>query len=436
MSLRWRLAFVSSLVTLLSLAALVIGSGLSLERSRLRDLDDELSVQAKVVLDEVDSGVGELSADVTDALQTPTGSSVAWIYRDGRLNFGGGVGDAPEPLDANFLRSTAPEKRCSCAGWRVYSLRQGNVVVQIGRPLEPGDRSNQNYWSVALIGALLAALAAGAVIIVAVNRVTEPLERLARRVKSLESDALIPALTLNDEVGALARALKGSLEGLKLTRDRESRFLADAAHELRTPVTALLTDLEHHTTKPRASAEDQAVLERAKRLARRLRDLTGNLLTLTQTDRGLELRELNLFALAAEVTDRFAPLAAAKGLDLGLDGEPVMVRGDSVTLERALENLIGNAIKFTDAGEIRVCVSADARQARLEVTDTGGGVDPKLIERVFEPFERAGETRREGSGLGLAVVKAVVDAHGGSVKLENAQAETGAVVTLNLPRVT
>jgi signal transduction histidine kinase len=433
-SLRWRLAFISSLVTLLSLAALVVGSGLALERSRLRDLDDELSVQAKVVLDEVDSGVGELSADVSDALQTPSGSSVAWVYRAGRLEFGGGIGDAPEPLDEPFLESRAAQKRCSCAGWRVYSLRQRNVVVQIGRPLEPGDRSNQNYWSVALIGALLAALTAGAVIIVAVNRVTEPLERLARRVKSLDSDAPIPALTLNDEVGALARALKGSLEGLKLTRDREARFLADAAHELRTPVTALLTDLEHHTAKLRASAEDQAVLDRAKRLARRLRDLTGNLLTLTQTDRGLEMRELNLFALAAEVTDRLAPLAAAKGLDLGLDGEPVMVRGDSVALERAVENLVGNAIKFTDAGEIRVGIGAQGQLAQLEVTDTGGGVDPNLIERVFEPFERAGETRREGSGLGLAVVKAVMDAHGGSVRLENTADGSGAVVRLSLPR--
>jgi len=432
-NLRWRLALISSFVTLMALAALVIGSGLLLERVRLRDLDEELGVQAKVVMDEIADGTrSELSLSVVDALSTATGSSVAWVYQNGQLMTGDGI-NAPEPLEPSFFGNLQTMTVTSHVGWRVYSLRRGAMIVQIGRSLEPLERVTLSYWRIGSAIAVLAALLAGITITVAVNRVTEPLERLARRVQTLESDAPIPALDLRDEVGALARALEGSLSGLRRTRARETRFLADAAHELRTPVTALLTDLEHHNARTRSSAEDHAILKRSTRTARHLRDLASNLLTLSQTERGLELRDVDMFNVAANVVDRIASLAAQKGLEISLDGHPAPAHGDAVALERAVENLIGNAIKFTDSGAVRVTVGSEGNRVQLEVIDTGIGMDADLLETVFAAFERGTETRREGSGLGLAVVKSVVDAHGGTVTLHQ-NAPHGVRAVVSLPR--
>ena len=433
MNLRWRLALISSFVTLLALAALVIGSGLLLERVRLRDLEEELGVQAKVVMDEIADGTrSELSLSVADALMTATGSSVAWVYQNGRLMTGDGI-NAPEPLEPSFFGSGFATEIASRDGWRVYSLRRGAMIVQIGRPLEPLERVTLSYWRIGSAVAVLAALLAGIAITVAVNRITEPLERLARRVQTLESDAPMPALDLRDEVGALARALQGSLGALRRTRALETRFLADAAHELRTPVTALLTDLEHHNARTRSSAEDHAVLERSARTARHLRDLASNLLTLSQTERGLDRRAVDIFEIAANVVDRNASLAAQKGLEISLDGHPAPALGDAVALERAVENLIGNAIKFTDVGAVRVAVNATDQRVQLEVIDTGIGMNPDLLGTVFAAFERGTETRREGSGLGLAVVKSVIDAHGGTVTLHQ-NAPHGIRAIVSLPR--
>ena len=243
----------------------------------------------------------------------------------------------------------------------------------------------------------------------------------------------MPALDLRDEVGALARALESSLSGLRRTRARETRFLADAAHELRTPVTALLTDLEHHAARVRSHQEDRAVLERSTRTARHLRDLASNLLTLSQIERGLEGRAVDVFEIAANVVDRIASLAAAKGLEISLDGHPALTLGDQVALERAIENLIGNAIKFTDSGAVRVTVETNGDRVQLEVIDSGIGMNPDLLGTVFAAFERGTETRREGSGLGLAVVKSVIDAHGGTVTLHQ-NAPHGIRAVVSLPR--
>jgi signal transduction histidine kinase len=193
----------------------------------------------------------------------------------------------------------------------------------------------------------------------------------------------------------------------------------------------MLADLDHHRARNRSSQEDQAVIDRARTSADHLRELSSNLLTLTQSERPLERHTVDLFVLCGDIVDLLAPLAAVKGLELSADGEPVIVLGDATMFERAFTNLIGNAIKFTDHGKVRVQVSRLEREAKIEVIDTGVGMGAQMLERVFEPFERGGETCREGSGLGLAVVKAVIEAHGGQVVLESELAlGTKAIVTL------
>jgi signal transduction histidine kinase len=433
MSLRIRLAILSSLITLLALVGLSVITGVFLQRSLIRDLDEELEVQARQILDEakLDKPI-QISSDLANTLVTSTGSTTAFLYFQSKLQAGAGILDAPnEPLDPSFFNQNQTLGRCNCNDWRVISWRVGEFAVQVGRPLSIISRNMERYVSIVLIVSLGASLLAGLLIALVVSRTVQPLEKLAHRVEHLESGEMIPGIGLRDEIGVLARALEASLLELQTSRARQNRFIGDAAHELRTPVTALLADLETHRARQRSESENQAVLERLWRNAQHLRRLINNLLTLSQTERDLQPQRLDLLELASEVTDRLMPLAAAKDLEFSIEGQSATVLGDRLMLERALENILGNALKFTASGEVRVMVETHDQSVLLSVTDTGIGMNSNELEMVFEAFHR-GNSRIEGSGLGLAVVKAVMDAHHGNVQIKS-ELSVGTTVRLEFP---
>lgn len=436
-SLRYRLAILSSLVTLLALAALAFSSGLALERSRERDLDEELSVMSRIVLNEaIESRNNQPSVIADDSLQSVNGSATAFIYRDTappRLIWGSGP-DSPEPLDTRFLASHTARAVCSCAGWRVRSERRGGLVVQVGRPLAPIEGTIRSYARISSLGTLIAALLAGLVTVWAVNTATIDLERLTQRVDDLEAHAPIPGTTRTDEIGTLARAIEQSRKLTREQREREARFIADASHELRTPITALVTELEHALAKPRSSEEQRLALSRSLRVATHMYDLASNLLTLqrTRVTERVSRAPLDLLDLASDAVDRMMPLAVAKNLTLEVNGAPTRVAGDRVLLTRMIENLISNAIKYTQTGEIALEVRPEANAAILSVRDTGIGIPADKLANLFEAFNRADPTHRDGYGLGLAVVRGVAQAHGGSAAVSSTVGE-GTVVTVRLP---
>lgn len=433
LSLRLRLALLSGGVTLAALTALAVGSGLALERSRLAGLDGELKAQARAVLAAaLEVTGGRLPPQIEQELTLETGRSSALVYQSGRLVWRGGRTDDPVPLDPAG-RIGEPVRICSCGAWRVYSLGRGEVRVQIGRPLAPIRSTLADYAGAAILAGLLAALGAGVLTALVMGSATAPLARLARRVRRLESNEPIPALERRDELGALAWALEASLQELRQTREREARFLADASHELRTPVTAMIADLQHALSRPHPPAEPWLALERTLRGATHLRELASNLLALTRAGTGQPSRvRLDLLELASQAADRLMPLASAKGLEIVVTGEVAELLGDPVLLSRAIENLIGNAIKFTDVGLVRLEVAASAQFVKLTVTDTGAGIGPVQLERLWQPFHRADPAHRDGYGLGLAVVRGVVEAHGGTVGLSSTVG-CGTVVSIELP---
>jgi signal transduction histidine kinase len=436
MSLRVRLAILSSIITLLALIGLSIVTGLFLQGNLIRDLDEELEIQAKQILEEVKvHKLVEIPSDLADTLVTSTGSTTAFLYFQSKLQAGAGDRDAPsEPLDPIFFQNNQTMLHSNLNDWRVISLRSGDYAVQAGRPLSIITRNMQRYVNSVLIVSISASLLAGLLIALAVARTVQPLEKLAHRVKNLESGEPIPGIDLRNEIGILARALEGSLIELQTSRVRQNRFVTDAAHELRTPVTALLADLETHRARKRNETENQAVLERFWRNAQHLRRLINNLLTLSQTERNLHVQSLDLLELASEVTDRLMPLAASKNLELSIEGQPAKLLGDRLMLERAIENILGNALKFTVSGEVRLMVGTEHQKVYLSVMDTGIGMNNFDLELMFEAFHR-GNSRTEGSGLGLAVVKAVAEAHHGKV-LVNSEPSVGTVVRLEFPVLT
>ncbi len=423
LSPREQIALFSSLMLLLALTALAVGSGLTLQASRLNDMDAVLSVQARIVMAEAHSkGNPDLRDQtvVTQTLRLRSGSSVAALYRNEALVWQGGPIPAPsEPLDLGFFSTPATRSVVTVHDWRVLSRREGNLIVQVAQPLAALSATMNTYWRTSAIGTILIALVAGFVTNIILARIIRPLVHLAARVRNLDSTDAFPATRVKGEIGILARALQQSVTELHETRIREARFLANASHELRTPVTALLADLEQTMSRPRSSSEMLGAIQRSQRTASHLKDLASNLLVLSRAGSGAEpVRvDVNLLELALDATDLLVPLAAEKGLSLEADGDDAHIDGDPVLLSRMLENLVSNAIKYTNAGSVIVRVDRVGGRARLSVTDTGIGIAEDQQGRLFEPFHRADLEHRDGFGLGLAAVKGIVEGHGGEIRV-------------------
>lgn len=198
---------------------------------------------------------------------------------------------------------------------------------------------------------------------------------------------------------------------------RESAFAADVAHELRTPLTALTGELEVALRSERTPEEYRDTLASALEEARRLSSLVGHLLFLARADAGQERLakgEADLARICREAAEAFAPVAEEKGLRLVVDApEHLPCRGDAVRLRQAVANLIDNAVRHTVRGS--VCLRAS--HGRIVVEDTGPGVPPDILPRLFERFAKGAGS--PGSGLGLAFVKWVAEAHGGGVEAES-----------------
>jgi signal transduction histidine kinase len=425
---------------LLALVALGLAAGLTLQATRLGDLDAVLNEQARIVLAAAQqTGDAPLNDEgvVTQALRLRTGSSVARLYRAGALVWSGGTalqGDAP--VDQAFLESSATRALQTIGDWRVLSRREGTLVVAVAQSLTVLNETMRAYWQAAISAIVVIALVAALLTNVSIQLLLRPLQQLATRAQQLDSKTGVPGVHLHGEVGDLARAFERGVAELNATRAREAQFLANASHELRTPVTALLADLEQILTRQRSGAELLAAVQRSQHTATHLKDLASNLLAISRSNASAApVRvETNLLELALDVTDRFVPLAANKGLELEADGDNAVVAGDPVLLAQLLENLIANAVKYTPSGAVQVRVHSLEASALLSVEDSGIGIPEDKRARLFEPFERAHLEHRDGFGLGLAVVRSVVDGHGGTVRVHSTVGR-GTRVEVSLPSV-
>jgi len=307
----------------------------------------------------------------------------------------------------------------------------------------------------AIIGIIVLALSIVAAATLA-RRFTTPLRRLteasrglaegdlARRVPTDAATAGSVELTeLALQFNAMADRVQESVEIIRHDRDRSRDFLADVSHELRTPIAALRTFNE---LLQEGAGEDPAArvefLEASGVQLERLDWLAQNLLDLSKLDSGLVLLDLrpdDLRATAEQAVEQAEPAARRRGVDVAihLPKHPLRIRHDPVRVGQVIANLVGNAIKFTPrGGRISVDVAAISDGARIVVTDTGVGIAPDELPRIFERFyrgTRANEARGSGSGLGLAIVRSVVEMHGGTVSVES-RLGVGATFTVTLPR--
>lgn len=226
------------------------------------------------------------------------------------------------------------------------------------------------------------------------------------------------------ELRPLIRAINGLMERLAVSIDTQRRFIADAAHQLRTPLAGLRSQAELALLDTDRASQQRA-LERLAAGVERATELANRMLTLARAENPLvgQHAEIDLVALSRDVISDHLPNANARRQDLGFEGptapRSATVRGDALLLRELLSNLVDNALRYTpDGGVVTVNVECDAPNApKLSVIDSGPGIAPGERDRVFEPFYRGSETTGRGTGLGLAIVRSIATAHGATVAL-------------------
>jgi signal transduction histidine kinase len=450
--IRWRLAAVSALLTftILCAFALVVGS-LTVHRIRA-NFDREVAVAGdnvasllqpeakgnyiegfKVVVNQGELNRVAESEDAVIRIMNESGTLLASTNKNAHLG----------------LLSEADVQ-----GYRVHTSLVaingpigGAVIVQYGRRLSDLDATIARVELLLVLGVLagtLLALLAGIAIarraMAPIAELTSTAEQIARtRDPSLQ----MPEPTADDEVTELAHTLAGMLRELDAAHAeteqalaRQRQFIADASHELRTPLTSVLANLELLSESLRGDEADAA--RSALRSSRRMRRLVADLLLLARSDVGRVVRRepCDLAQVAVEAAAELGPISDTH--EISIDAQPAVVRASRDELHRLALNLIENALRHTPPGtDIRVSTSTTAQgQARLVVEDDGPGVPAQLAGTLFERFVRGAGDGGGSFGLGLAIVRAVAESHGGAVALEQTHSgpdRPGARFVVTLP---
>jgi two-component system sensor histidine kinase MprB len=419
---RTRLAIASAVAVA---AAIAVASLVSygLVRAQLRgSIDDALRARARQV-------------------QIPSDRPGRFVFPDPLLGGAGGYAqlvtasggvfrlpDAKIPLPSEGARHVAAGTRdpffedatVADTHVRILTARYADgIAIQMARPLDEVDKTLDR-----LAGLLTAISAAGialaAILGLLVSRTAvSPVRRLtetAEHVTATRDLSQRIATPGKDELGRLAASFNSMLSALDDSLRAQTQLIADASHELRTPLTSLRTNVEVLQRGTSLPEDERArILAEIRCQAEELTELLGDLLDLSRTEH-VQPEPVQLEEVIASAIDRTR--RSANGIGFNTSLEPTTIEGVPSRLERAVANLLENAVKWSPPdGRVDV----ELRDGELRVRDRGPGIDPEDLDRVFDRFYRAPAARSiPGSGLGLAIVRQVVEEHGGSVSAENA----------------
>lgn len=445
MSLRTRVTLLAALCVGGAVALVSLAAFLTVRNSLYDQVDERLAERAGEVLSGPRVPVSELEA-VPAVLLAAVDVRVGIVDTAGRLAYA--RGSEPPPVGPNEIAVARGELAQSLrtdqrTDTRVVALPAGaGVALVVAEELGP-TRATLGQLSIVLVsmggaGILLAAAAGTAVAAAGlrpVQRLTWATERVAR------TGELSPIpVTGDDELARLTHSFNMMLGALAESRERQRRLVADAGHELRTPLTSLRTNIEllmasEQPGAPRLSAQDRTeIYTDVRAQLDELSTLVGDLVELARDDPPQVVHEpVDLVEVVERALDRAR--RRAPGMRFDVRTRPWQVIGDSTALERAVLNLLDNAVKWSPPdGTVRVELRPqDDGTAVLEVADSGPGIAEEDLPHVFERFYRSSEARTlPGSGLGLAIVKQAAERHGGAVWAGRAP-EGGALLSLRLP---
>ncbi|MDQ6778372.1 MAG: HAMP domain-containing histidine kinase [Actinomycetota bacterium] len=316
-----------------------------------------------------------------------------------------------------------------------------HLVVVVGQSLDERYLALSDLGDVLLVGgplALLLSSLAGYLVTGAALRPVEAMRRQAAGISTADLDRRLPPAGGNDELGRLGRTLNEMLTRIQSSVQRERTLVSDASHELRTPLAVLRTELELIGRERPAGPALQCAIDSALEETDRLTELADSLLLLARADEGglvIDARPLSSAELLREAAERARRHPRAAGKDIVVDApDEVQVLADREGALQAIENLLTNALRHADA-HVELGVRRTEASVELHVTDDGPGFPPDFLPHAMERFARADAGRTaDGAGLGLAIVRAIAEAHGGRAHATNA-AGGGADVWIALPGV-
>lgn len=315
-------------------------------------------------------------------------------------------------------------------------------IVLVGKLIQPElAELNRTALKLSAVGGfiLLLGLAGGWWLATRAIRPINEISGTALKISAGDLSQRINVAETKSELGQLASVLNSTFARLENAFTQQQQFTSDAAHELRTPVSVMLTQAQTSLNRERSAAEYRETLEACQRSAQRMRRLIESLLELARLDAGQETMKRGRFDLArvaADCLELIRPLAVNRNLTLRSELSPVECVGDSERIGQVITNLLTNAVNYNnEGGEIRATTRLEGDFVFLEVADNGPGIAPEHLPNIFRRFYRAdlARTTSQGrSGLGLAISKAIVEAHGGALEVVS-ELGRGTTFTVRLP---
>lgn len=317
----------------------------------------------------------------------------------------------------------------------------GNVVIQVAETYVKRDMVVAEILLASMLSELAVATAAIILLGYGIRRGLEPLERLRDDIAARSLRDLSPVVSEDKplEVLPIISAINQLLARLKAAIEGQQRFIANAAHQLRTPLAGLKTHSELALRQPSA-VELRTLLEMMASETERSSHLVNQLLTLARAEPEAVLNRnpnpINLREIANRAVHDWVPRSVAHNVDMGFELEDAWTYGDPLLMRELLANLLDNALAYTPAGgAVTVRTYARNNSAVLEVEDNGPGIPEEQRDRVFERFFRLKGTPGNGCGLGLAIVQEITERHGGSVSIQHPKSGQGTLLVVTLERL-
>ncbi len=325
-----------------------------------------------------------------------------------------------------------------------FTTESGRIAIVVGRSIADIKDVLGSFVDILGISAGVIVVLAGIGGVFLASQVLKPVDRITRTARDIGEKDLSRRIEVlsDDELGRLSLTLNQMVERLEAAFDRQRQFTADASHELRTPLAVIQAESTLTLSKERAEAEYRKSLELVSQEAARMSAIIGKLLFLARSDAGkepLNFEEVNLKEFITKLSSGLEALAREKSLQLKLGQmEELTVKGDTAKLRQLFLNLMENAIRYSpNGGTITSSVVSKKKNAVVCISDTGTGIPPEHLPRIFERFYRVDKARSRadgGAGLGLAIAKHIAEAHGGKIEVES-QVGKGTIFYVSLPLI-
>lgn len=403
----------------------------------------DIGRQVKVLDDKVYVDLPEIAVQM---LQTRESGRVYYLVTGPGNEFVTGEPDLPPPPDPLSGRINYYDHAYRGRPVRIVALQlpverskdRGMVTVQVAENRAARNEFARQILLGMVLPQMLLILLAGLLVWHVVGRALAPLATLREEIanRSHRDLSALPEAGMPLEVRPMIRAMNELLERLSEALASQQRFIADAAHQLRTPIAGLKTQTEL-ALRQTPSGEAQATLKQLRNATEQTTRLVNQLLSLARAEPAIgrvrPTERIDLVQLARDVASEWVPRAIARRIDLGFDepGVPVSVEGDAFQLREMLNNVLDNAIRYTGPeGQVSVKVGHEGTHPVLAVEDDGPGIPEAERARVFERFYRVLGTGVDGCGLGLAIVREIAQQHGAKVKLLAGTSGKGTVVCI------